>query len=314
MKFGIYSNETTTATLVAQMMLMLDANKGIEGKFNLNEVVNDLTINDYTDYRIIRYDDFNEASNGLTSLVICDNPSQLEDINQKGAITISVGEQTPLESDYTISRFANNEDLLKIVEIIKCRIDERHLKEEREKKEKVDFNFLLSAITAELLPIVKRKYFFNTLEANGGYQWFYDECVIITEQVMFSKDSMYIKWLNHIDKVGFKNTCFGTFIEKVKPEAEYHCFDWYFMQKAKALFQKKYEEDSYENIVSQAKDETINVFKNLQSKKDRERVFENVEKHFKEKKQKEITKKVTEIQSLLEGLDAETIEQIKKQL
>ncbi len=52
-------------------------------------------------------------------------------------------------------------------------------KKEIKKIKKRDLKFIISAVTDELSNNIK--YYQKTLDNNGGFQWFYDECVEIAE-------------------------------------------------------------------------------------------------------------------------------------
>lgn len=99
-----------------------------------------------------------------------------------------------------------------------------------------DTNFLVSAVTSELNQIAYLEYF-DTWEANGGMQWFFDECVSLTNEVMFTKNSPYQQWLEHW-KVTPNSEALS--FSEVTGET---CVDWYHMNEALKLFTSRYEKD-----------------------------------------------------------------------
>mgnify|MGYP003643517399 CR=1 FL=1 len=99
-----------------------------------------------------------------------------------------------------------------------------------------DKNFLVSAITKELHNLAYLEYF-DTWENNGGMGWFFSYCTRLTDEVMFKKDSPYLRWLEHW-KVTPDNDVidFLTFTNET-------CFDWYHMNEARKIFIDSYTKD-----------------------------------------------------------------------
>ena len=107
---------------------------------------------------------------------------------------------------------------------------------EIEAKKQEDIKFILSAVTSELHDIAYLQYF-GTWENNGGMQWFFDECIQITEQLMMTEGSKYLEWLEHW-KVTTDKTCEG--FTEITGET---CFDWYHMNEATKEFKSRYDKD-----------------------------------------------------------------------
>jgi hypothetical protein len=109
-------------------------------------------------------------------------------------------------------------------------------KKEIKKQRRMDFAFIVSAVTTELHNLAYLEYF-DTWENNGGMAWFFNECVEITHEVMFKEGSPYLKWLDHWANNNDKHAeCFS----EVTGET---CFDWYHMTEARKEFESRYEKD-----------------------------------------------------------------------
>jgi len=149
-----------------------------------------------------------------------------------------------------------------------------------------DVQFIISAVTTELHNMAYLEYF-NTWENNGGMQWFFDECVEITNKVMFKEGSQYLKWLDHW--IHNEDKYCKNFSE-VTGET---CFDWYHMNEARKEFESRYEKDECSmeqkaehigRILSGFKhsddiDRTMNLaIQECQKIKDRQKELENNEK------------------------------------
>ena len=104
--------------------------------------------------------------------------------------------------------------------------------EDIKQKTEEDVQFIISAVTSELEFMAFNKYF-ETWERNGGMGWFFNECVSITNQIMFDGDTMYKKYLE-----AWKTSDDVSFFDIADD-----CIDWYHMNKAKELFESKYKED-----------------------------------------------------------------------
>ena len=108
--------------------------------------------------------------------------------------------------------------------------------QEIENQKANDLRFIISAVTSELHNMAYLEYF-DTWENNGGMQWFFDECVEITQKIMLTKGSKYLEWLEVWKKTDEKY-CEG-FLE-VTGET---CFDWYHMNEARKEFESRYDKD-----------------------------------------------------------------------
>ena len=96
-----------------------------------------------------------------------------------------------------------------------------------------DLRFITSAVTTELHTLAYLKYF-GVWEDNGGMGWFFSECVEITEEIMLTEGSAYLKWL----EVWKVNT--DVSFSEITGET---CFDWYHMTEARKEFESRYEKD-----------------------------------------------------------------------
>ena len=109
------------------------------------------------------------------------------------------------------------------------------MKDTEEIREQIqsDLLFITSAVTTELHDLAYLKYF-DVWENNGGMQWFFSECVEITEEIMLTEGSAYLKWL----EVWKVNT--DVSFSEITGET---CFDWYHMTEARKEFESRYEKD-----------------------------------------------------------------------
>lgn len=115
---------------------------------------------------------------------------------------------------------------------------------EIEVQKQKDVQFIISAVTSELYNLAYNEYF-NTWENNGGMQWFFDECVNITNEIMFKEGSVYLKWLEYwIHNEDKYSKCFS----EVTGE---DCFDWYHMNEARKVFKSRYVKDDISDIKEQ---------------------------------------------------------------
>ena len=108
----------------------------------------------------------------------------------------------------------------------------------RQKRE--DRAFIISAVTAELYNLAYLKYF-GVVDCNGGMGWLLSECIEITDKIMFTEGSAYLKWLDQ-----WSTNDDITFYEVVGES-----FDWYHMYEARKEFKSRYEKDSASEIKSQ---------------------------------------------------------------
>ncbi len=98
-----------------------------------------------------------------------------------------------------------------------------------------DIKFIVSAVTTELYDMAYYDYN-DTWENEGGMVWFFNECVNITNKIMLSKGSQYLKWLDHWAKTD------GACINFTDLTGESY-FDSYHMTEARKEFQSRYEKD-----------------------------------------------------------------------
>lgn len=112
------------------------------------------------------------------------------------------------------------------------------LKKKSKKLIKEDRSFLIAAITEYLEPFCFLEYS-DVIDNSGGVQWFYQICIELTDEVMFVENDYYLKYLEHRlfedEYVGFCDL----FSES---------FDIYYQEKAKHLWEKRYDRDSFEQI------------------------------------------------------------------
>lgn len=129
-------------------------------------------------------------------------------------------------------------------------------KEINDQKQK-DLQFIVSAVTSELHEMAYLKYF-DTWENQGGMGWFFDECVEITNKIMLTEGSQYLKWLDHWKETEGTNN-WESFSE-ITGET---CFDWYHMNEAAKEFKSRYEVDECTfDQVSERIGYFLNEFKN----------------------------------------------------
>ena len=112
------------------------------------------------------------------------------------------------------------------------------MRTEKEIHERVqkDLQFITAAVTSELHDLAYLEYF-TAWENNGGMGGFFHECVDITNEIMLSEGSEYLKWLNYWKTTEGNNwECFSEYTDT-------DCFDWYHMTEAVKLFKSKYKKD-----------------------------------------------------------------------
>lgn len=201
------------------------------------------------------------------------------------------------------------------VKVIKIRTEEEVAKQIQSDKE-----FLISAVTDELKDLAYL-FHFEAWENNGGMQWFYDECVQITNEVMFEDGSPYQKWLEHWKTTEDKQCQgFSEFTDET-------CFDWYHMNRAREIFLLRTDKDDIETtkgqvserigmLLSHFKEDMISEVtqmgllecnKLLKAKAEREEA--------ERKKKEEAEQKAQRVQAVVEMLramevDGDTMEQI----
>lgn len=178
-----------------------------------------------------------------------------------------------------------------------------------------DRAFIISAVTTELHNMAYLEYF-DAWETNGGMQWFFDECVEITDKIMFSEGSQYLKWLDH-----WKSTDNDKDVEGFSEFTNETCFDWYHMNEARKEFESRYEKDKCTRsqisehigslLNSVSSDEDRNDLVRLAIKfaeKERERRKDLEEK---EKKEKQIKAIIDQLKAI--DVDGETMERILRE-
>lgn len=183
--------------------------------------------------------------------------------------------------------------------------------EEIEKQKQDDRAFIVSAVTVELHNMAYLEYF-DTWENEGGMGWFFDLCVEITDKIMFTEGSQYLKWLDHWIKNEEKH-CDG--FSEITGET---CFDWYHMNEALKVFQSRYKKDECSkeqvsehighllNIVDtdDARSELVSLAK-IHAKKEREIKQRRVEEIEKQRKIEAIVQQLNKM-----DIDGEGMQQI----
>lgn len=186
-------------------------------------------------------------------------------------------------------------------------------KEQIEEQKRKDVEFIISAVTSELHNMAYLEYF-DTWENNGGMQWFFDECVEITHEIMFREGSQYLKWLDHWIK-NEEKYCEG--FSEVTNET---CFDWYHMDEARKEFESRYEKD--ENINVQVFEHIGRLLNLFNTSDDRDKVLLDAVNHAKklrlrnEKIRKEKLQKINSIVNQLNDMevDGETMQVILEEV
>ncbi len=174
------------------------------------------------------------------------------------------------------------------------------------KRKNSDILFLLSAITDELTPLVHLKYQ-QTLDENGGSAWFYEECLNITNEVMFSEGSVYNKYLEAW-KVGED----FNFYEETND-----CYDWYHMNKARKLWEERYEIDEEEYIKKTLSEHIGFHISQYEDLNERGSILKNADLHSDKILERRKREKEKEIQKVIEKIrvsDKGTLAKIQKLL
>jgi len=151
-------------------------------------------------------------------------------------------------------------------------------KEQIEEKKRSDIEFIVSAVTSELENTAYLEYF-DTWENNGGMQWFYNECVEITHEIMLTPNSLYLKWLNHWMNTEDKN-CEG--FSEFTGET---CFDWYHMNEARKEFESRYDKD--ENIDEQISERIGGLLNLFKTQEHRDKILVDAVNHAKKIRDRE---------------------------
>lgn len=176
-----------------------------------------------------------------------------------------------------------------------------------------DVEYILCAVTNELSQYAYLNYF-DVWENNGGSQWFYDEVIDITYEVMFAKGSAYKKWLKYWKTTSAESK----YIKGFDEVTEKGCFDWHHMNLAKAVWESRYDADEC-NKDQVAEQVTLILTNYCNSQEDS---FEACTKGFKKAKEIFSRKKlvvedprVAQVITLLKDLDVdgETMEHILKE-
>lgn len=180
---------------------------------------------------------------------------------------------------------------------------------EIEIKKQNDRAFIVSAVTSELHDMAYLDYF-GAWENNGGMGWFFDECVEITDKVMFTEGSPYMRWLEH-----WKSTDNDRDVEGFSEFTGETCFDWYHMDEARKEFQSRYTKD-YCNK-QQVSEHIGGLIMSLESEKERDELIgmaiRYAEKQLKIKKDRE--EKLLKIEAIIKQLkdidvDGQTMQHI----
>lgn len=176
------------------------------------------------------------------------------------------------------------------------------------RKRREDIQFIISAVTDELRDLAYTEYF-SAWENNGGMQWFFQECVEITEEIMLSEGSAYLKWFEHWkNSEGYSWEGFSEIIGE--------CFDWYHMTKARELFKSRYDKDEQSNINAQLGERIGFMLSNVESKSDRDEIREiahkECDKILASRFERAKADKVKKIVDFIDGLDidGETMQEV----
>jgi hypothetical protein len=89
-------------------------------------------------------------------------------------------------------------------------------------KMQADRAFIAAAVSCDLIEVIKEKH--EDWLDNGGYQPYYDLVVELTDHMLFSKGSMYLKYLKEKET---RDVDFSTIADD--------CFDWFHMRLAREL-------------------------------------------------------------------------------
>lgn len=136
-----------------------------------------------------------------------------------------------------------------------------------------DVKFIISAVTHELSEMAYLEYF-GAWEGMGGMQGFFDLCVELTEEVMLTEGSAYLKWLDYWIAKPDDGTYCKSFYE-VTGEIS---FDWYHMNKARELFQSRFAKDEPSDILEQMSERIGCILSNF-SEDDRVKLIEGSNTH-----------------------------------
>lgn len=141
-------------------------------------------------------------------------------------------------NEFTVIVKAKQIDLSKVP--IKSKIDVgdnkiKKTQEEIQNRMNDDRAFIVSAVTSELHNTAYLQYF-ETWENNGGMGWFFDTCVEIVDEIMFTEGSAYLKWLEHWKVSDIHCNTFSEVTNET-------CFDWYHMNEARSIFESRYKKD-----------------------------------------------------------------------
>ena len=179
---------------------------------------------------------------------------------------------------------------------------EKEIEEEKQR----DRAFLISAITTELHQLAYIEYF-NEWEGNGGMGWFFNMCVELTDEIMFTEGSAYLKWLD-VWIANEDEHCEG--FSEVTGET---CFDWYHMNEARRIFESRYEKDSANEIKEQVSEHIGRYLNDFKTHEGRIEIITMASDFA--KKERENDKLIKIIQDLRDiNADSKTIDSIKLSL
>ena len=171
------------------------------------------------------------------------------------------------------------------------------MRTEKEIQEKIneDTQFIVSAVASELSDLAYLEYF-TAWEHNGGMGWFFQECVDITNEIMFKEGSEYMKWLEYWKTT--KGNDWMSFSEITDAD----CFDWYHMNEALELFESRYEKDK---CISKQTSERIGwMLTKIKSEDERYDVLVNAKKHCEDMITSiERNEKIRNLHTILNSLD-----------
>lgn len=177
-------------------------------------------------------------------------------------------------------------------------------KEEIEEQKQFDRAFITSAITTELHELAYLHYF-REWENHGGMGWFFNMCVELTDEIMFTEGSAYLKWLD-VWIANEDKYCEG--FSEVTGET---CYDWYHMNEARRIFEASYEKD--ECTKDQISEAIGHLMNNFDTNEGRVEVMDMASKFA--KKERENSKLSKIIQDLRDiNADSKTIDSISKAL
>ncbi len=176
--------------------------------------------------------------------------------------------------------------------------------EEIREQRQSDLKFITSAVTTELHGLAYLSYF-DAWENNGGMGWFFSECVEITEKIMLTEGSAYLKWLE-VWKVNTDKYC-----ESFSEVTGETCFDWYHMNEARKEFMSRYEKDECNK--EQVSEHIGHLINSFDTETERDEVVDRSVKFAKKERENDVLAKI--VQDLRNiNADANTINEISRRI